>query len=91
MSRGPANFIEADVARALRAAQQAGPDWRVEIEGGVILLMQTEARRRRKSCMGSRLTRPLASTQSPGGYAANAVVGAKQASRRGDYADDLHS
>ena len=38
MSRRPANFIQADVARAMRAAEQVGPDWRVEIDGGVIRL-----------------------------------------------------
>ena len=77
MSRRPANFVQADLARALRAAQQAGRAWRVEIEGGVILLTRTETRRRRKSCMGSSLTRPFAGTQSPTGYAANPAVGAK--------------
>ena len=33
-------MTQADVARALRAAQSAGPMWRVEIDGGVIRLVQ---------------------------------------------------
>lgn len=40
MSRRPANIVQADISRALRAAQQAGPAWRVEIEGKVIRLVQ---------------------------------------------------
>jgi hypothetical protein len=40
MSRRPANITQADVARALRAAQQAGLTWRVEIEGKLIRLVQ---------------------------------------------------
>jgi hypothetical protein len=40
MSRRPANVTKADVARVLLAAQQAGPNWRVEIEGKVIRLVQ---------------------------------------------------
>ncbi len=40
MSRRPANIIQADISRALRAAQQAGLAWRVEIEGKVIRLVQ---------------------------------------------------
>jgi hypothetical protein len=36
MSRRPATFTQADLHRALKAAQQAGTDWRVEVEGGVI-------------------------------------------------------
>ncbi len=40
MSRRPASVIQADVARILRAAQQAGPTWRIEIEGKVIRLVQ---------------------------------------------------
>ena len=40
MSRRPASVTQADVARALRAAQQAGPSWRVEIEGGIIRMVQ---------------------------------------------------
>lgn len=42
MSRRPANFIQADVARALRAAQQVGPEWQVEIEGSCIRLRRAE-------------------------------------------------
>jgi hypothetical protein len=38
MSRRAATFTQADVARALRAAQQVGPDWKVEIAGGTIRL-----------------------------------------------------
>ncbi len=41
MSRRPANVIQADVTRVLRAAQQAGPNWRVEIEGKVLRLVQS--------------------------------------------------
>jgi hypothetical protein len=40
MSRRPANVTQADVTRVLRAAQQAGPNWRVEIEGKVLRLLQ---------------------------------------------------
>jgi len=40
MSRRPASVTQADVARALRAAQQAGPAWRVELDGGVIRMIQ---------------------------------------------------
>ena len=42
MSRRAASFTQADVHRALKAAQQAGPDWRVEVEGGVIRLFRGE-------------------------------------------------
>ena len=42
MPRRPASVTYADVARVLRAAQAAGPVWRVEIEGGVIRLVQAE-------------------------------------------------
>ncbi len=40
MSRRAANITQADVARALRAAQQAGPSWRIEIDGGIIRMVQ---------------------------------------------------
>jgi hypothetical protein len=40
MSRRPASVTQADVTRVLRAAQQAGPNWRVEIEGKVVRLLQ---------------------------------------------------
>ena len=40
MSRRPANVTQADVTRALRAAQQAGLTWRVEMDGKVIRLVQ---------------------------------------------------
>jgi hypothetical protein len=44
MSRRRANITQADIARALRAAQSAGPAWRVEIApGGMIRLVQGEA------------------------------------------------
>jgi hypothetical protein len=36
MSRRAANFTQADVARALRAAQQVGGDWEIVIEGKAI-------------------------------------------------------
>jgi len=42
MSRRAATFTQADVARALRAAEQVGAGWRVEIEGGVIRLFRGE-------------------------------------------------
>ncbi len=42
MSRRPATITQADVARALRAAQQVGPTWHVEIEGGVIRLIRRD-------------------------------------------------
>jgi len=41
MSRRPAAITQADVARALKAAQQAGPDWALEIEGPVMRLTRT--------------------------------------------------
>jgi hypothetical protein len=40
MSRRAATFTQADVARAGRAAKQLGPEWLVEIEGGVIRLVR---------------------------------------------------
>ena len=40
MSRRPATITQADVARVLRAAQQAGPSWHVEIVGGIIRMVQ---------------------------------------------------
>ena len=40
MSRRAANITQADVARVLRAAQQAGPSWRVEIDGRIIRMVQ---------------------------------------------------
>ena len=43
MSRRAASITQTDVARALRAAQSAGPTWRVEIvPGGVIRIIQGE-------------------------------------------------
>jgi hypothetical protein len=43
MSRRPASFLEADVRRALSAAQKAGGRWRVEIvPGGLIRLVQDD-------------------------------------------------
>jgi hypothetical protein len=42
VSRRAATFTQSDVHRALKAAQQAGAGWRVEIEGGVIRFMQGE-------------------------------------------------
>lgn len=41
--RRPAQFNQAEISRALRAAQSAGPAWHVEIEGNVIRLFQCEA------------------------------------------------
>ena len=40
MSRRAANFMQADVARVLRAAQQVGPGWQVVIEGSVIRVVR---------------------------------------------------
>jgi class 3 adenylate cyclase len=40
MSRRPATIVQADIARAGRAAKQLGPEWIVEIEGGVIRLVR---------------------------------------------------
>jgi len=34
--------LQANVARAVRVAQEAGPAWRVEIDGNVIRLLQGE-------------------------------------------------
>lgn len=42
MPRRAAMVTQADVARALRAAAQAGPEWRVEVEGAVIRLVRGE-------------------------------------------------
>jgi len=41
MSRRPASFTQADIARAARAAKALGPEWRVEVEGAVIRLVQS--------------------------------------------------
>jgi hypothetical protein len=41
MTRRPALVTQADVARAGRAAKQLGPEWRVEIEGAIIRLVQS--------------------------------------------------
>lgn len=44
MSRTPARITQADIARAVRAAAQVGPAWRVEIApDGTIRLEQREA------------------------------------------------
>jgi hypothetical protein len=45
MSRRPARFTEADVHRALKAAERAGPDWRVEVlpDGTIRLQRQSTA------------------------------------------------
>ena len=40
MSRRPANVTQADLACALRAARQAGPNWLVELDGKVIRMVQ---------------------------------------------------
>lgn len=42
MPRRAAAITQADVARALRAAQSAGPEWRVEIEGAIIRIVRGE-------------------------------------------------
>ncbi len=41
MTRRAAAITQADVARAARAAKALGPEWRVEIEGAVIRLVQS--------------------------------------------------
>jgi hypothetical protein len=41
MSRRPASVVQADIARAARVAAQLGPEWRVEVERGVIRLVQS--------------------------------------------------
>ena len=40
MSRRAAKFTQADVNRALKAAQQAGPAWEVLLEGSVIHIVR---------------------------------------------------
>ena len=40
MSRRAAKFTQADVHRALKAAQQAGPAWEVVLEGSVIRIIR---------------------------------------------------
>jgi hypothetical protein len=42
MSRRAATIVQSDIARAGRAAKQLGPEWLVEIEGGVIRLVRGE-------------------------------------------------
>jgi len=42
MSRRAATFTQADVARALRAAQQVGPDWQIVVESGAIRIFRGE-------------------------------------------------
>jgi hypothetical protein len=47
VSRRAAHFVQADVARALRAAKQAGPEWFIEIlPGGTIRVAQSLAQDR---------------------------------------------
>jgi hypothetical protein len=41
MTRRPALVTQADVARVARVAASLGPEWRVEIEGRVIRLVQS--------------------------------------------------
>jgi hypothetical protein len=41
VSRRAASFTQADVHRVLKAAQQAGPDWQVLIEGSTIRLTRS--------------------------------------------------
>lgn len=43
MSRTPAQIRQADVARVARVAKSLGPEWRVEIDGSTIRLMQGDA------------------------------------------------
>ena len=44
MSRRQANFVQADIARAIRAAQAAGPTWFIEVlPGGTIRIAQSLA------------------------------------------------
>jgi hypothetical protein len=44
MSRRPANFVQADISRAIRAAQAAGPGWFIEVlPGGTIRIAQSLA------------------------------------------------
>jgi hypothetical protein len=44
MSRRAATFTQADVARALRAAQQVGPDWQIVVESGAIRIFRGETK-----------------------------------------------
>jgi hypothetical protein len=53
MSRRPATIVQADIARAGRAAKQLGPEWLVEIEGGVIRLVRGEELASRASSRSS--------------------------------------
>jgi hypothetical protein len=43
MSRRAAAVTQADVARVARVARDLGPGWLVEVEGGVIRLLQGES------------------------------------------------
>jgi hypothetical protein len=44
MSRRAANFVQADISRAIRAAQSAGPTWFIEVlPGGTIRIAQSLA------------------------------------------------
>ena len=53
MSRRAAHFVQADVARALRAAKQAGPEWFIEIlPGGTIRVAQSLPQDRRDQQAG---------------------------------------
>lgn len=43
MSRRSVAVTQAEIHRALKAAQQAGPTWRVEIERGVVRITRGDA------------------------------------------------
>lgn len=43
MPRRSASITQADVARVARVAKELGPEWRVEIDGSTIRLIQGEA------------------------------------------------
>jgi hypothetical protein len=53
VSRRAATIVQADIARAGRAARQLGPEWLLEIEGGVIRLVRGEQPSMRASARSS--------------------------------------
>ncbi len=67
MSRRPASFTQADVYRAACAAKRLGPEWRVEIERGVIRVISSPWRPLRRRGQGTKVTtKPIQLTTTRG-------------------------